>query len=146
MLWWMACKHIRFSLREKLVHGYPEDPKIDDITSRQDAEDYVTDNSWYRAFPDESVDIQDRDWLSAKLDGAYKTHQQELSDGSWKKTYSGKEIFRHLRGWIYDVQAGSAASKDEDFAKSIGEWQFVNDSVPPPLTDLKNVLKTRVGI
>lgn len=146
MQWWMACKDIRSFLRNRLIQGYPVDPKIEDITSKKDAENYLIDNPWCNDFPANSAHIQDRDLLGTELDDAYEMHMREIDNDSWIKTYSGKEIFRHLRGWIYDIPAGSPSSKDEDFAKSIGEWQFTNNRVPPALIVLKNALKRRVGI
>ncbi len=146
MLWWMACRSVRVNYRDRVVSNYPKDPGIRDIASLEQAEEYIARTRWYGELSANVAHILDPENVKQDLSDAHEIHLRELNDNAWPRTFSGKEIFRNLRGWIYDTTAGTKTEKDEDFGKSIGDWQFGNSQIPEPLMKLKNTIKQRVGL
>ena len=57
---------------------------------------------------------------------------EQIADGSWQSEFSGKELFRHVRGYVYTNASKSTAKAvlDADLAKSVGRWQVDEKRVP----------------
>jgi len=73
----------------------------------------------------------------------------DLKNDNWKRTFSGKEILRDVRGFVYDPPAShvvSSATHDIDLARSIARWQVSNNRVPAELTTLLGHIRTKAGI
>jgi len=146
MTWWMACRTVLSDVYGKLIEGFPEHPKIDNIQDKAQAETYILNHSWHGNFPAKAKQIQNKSSITKDLVDAHTLHQKQLSDDTWISEYSGKEIFRHIRGYLFNRVYDSPESMDEDLAKSVGEWQITNGKVPQELIELKNAIKSRVGL
>lgn len=146
MLWWMACCRVMADYRGRLIADFPEHPKVANVRSLADAQNYLQQNPWLPQVAPAAAHITSPANVATDLNAAQVTASQAVAAGSWLQTFSGKEVFRHLRGWMYDVSGGSPSEKDTDLVKSVGEWQVTNDRVPQELLDLKTALKTRTGV
>ena len=147
MLCWMACRKVLSDFHHRLVDHFPTHPKVTQINSLPDAENYIqTARDWWNDFPVHSEYIQQPDTLTNNLRTAYDDNQGELSSGNWKINFSGKEIFRSVRGFLFNKSYASAEVMDTDMAKSVADWQVENNSVPNELIELKKSIKRRVEI
>jgi len=147
MVCWMACRSVLSHYRDRLVGDFPEHPPLGSINNQHEAENYITSQNWYNSLKDSFSHIFDETSLSSDLSEAYEKHKQQLRDETWVREFSGKEIFRRVRGYLFEEKAYDSPSvMDEDLAKSIADWQVENNSVPEELIDLKNSLKERVGL
>lgn len=144
--WWLACRK-RLRTMQKL-HGddYPTAPSVDGITSFQHAFDYVAQSDWCQDLQNRTTQILDQNILQQELNQAHTEYDQHLQADQWRRTYSGKEVFRHLLSRIYDVPRSESREADVDLAISVGDWQRKNGQIPQDLIDLKQVMKTRAGI
>ena len=146
MVWWMACRRILSHVRELLINAYPQHPRQDRVTTLEEALDYITTPGWYSELPNHSRDIQNRNFLESKLTEAHGELQGFLSNGGWVREFSGKEIFRKVRGYMFNARYGNDETMDIDLAKSVARWQVANSRQPQELTELLSALKLRAGI
>jgi len=70
----------------------------------------------------------------------------ELARGDWRRDFSGKELFRNVRDWVYEGGGGSSSARDGDLAKAVGFWQRSNTAVPEEVLDLHASLRARAGL
>lgn len=147
MLWWMACRQVIYHCHERLTGHFPEHPKVMDINSFLDAKTYIkTTRGWWNRFPEHAAYIQNPDNLTSDLHDACSKNQNDLNDGTWVKNFSGKEIFRMIRGFLFNRRYDSNEVMDTDLAKSVADWQIENDAVPVEIMELKKSIMNRVGL
>lgn len=147
MLWWMACRKIISDYHERVVGQFPQHPKLTDISSVSEAENYIrTARNWRDQLPVHAVYINNSNNLTISLQSAHDVYQDTLNYGTWTDDFSGKEIFRAIRGFLFNDSYASADVMDTDLAKSVADWQINNNSVPNELIVLKDSIKTRVGM
>jgi hypothetical protein len=124
MLWWMACKHALRDMKRNLSTDFPADPSVGPMT--QDAAvEHICNGKYAKSLEDAAkkfttVDIK----TSVAQRGHAYANDLASPDAKWKRTFSGKEIFRHVRchvsGLVRFARPGStAAQNDEDLAKRI---------------------------
>ncbi len=147
MLWWMACRQVLSDFHKRLVGHFPTHPKVNQIKNLQDAESHIrTARNWWNDFPGHSAYIQNRNTLANNLQTAYNDNHGDLSNGNWKVNFSGKEVFRHLRGLLFNQRYASDEVMDADLAKSVADWQLDNNSIPNELIELRDSIKTRLNV
>jgi len=73
-----------------------------------------------------------------------------LGSVDWKIRFPAKQIFRDVRGYIYDPTALGAPSTgiqpDIDVAVAVANWQRSNGRVPPELQTLQTVIHAKAGV
>jgi len=84
--------------------------------------------------------------IFAITSGFYNYFLNKFENGEWIHEFSGKEIFREIRGFLFNENYTNPENMDIDLAMAVGEWQYVNDRVPAELRVLKDTLKRRVKI
>jgi hypothetical protein len=146
LLWWTSVCSTIARIRHLVLDGFIERPRLAGLIDRDSARHHFTQSPWLRAFPNSAKLASARldDWL----DEAIAAHQRALADGSWRRTFPGKEIFRSVRGWIHEDRHGetTAAGLDADLAQVIARWQQTNGRVPAELLKLRDIIKGRLGI
>lgn len=146
MTWWMACRSALALYQDRLQNGFPEHPKIHAIQSLAAAQNHIeTANGWHGQLLATANHITDTSKLSNDLILAHSTWSASLSHGTWVRDFSGREIYRVLRGYVLD-QGGTTTEMDIDLAKSIGDWQHDNNRIPQDMRDLLAGLKSKAGI
>lgn len=144
MVWWMACRRVLSDYWRRLVGTFPQDPKVPHITNQAEAETYLlTHQRWWPALSAVILHIQDREQVVRDLVQAHEVHGEQIKDGTWIDEFSGKEVFRSLRGYLFNEVYGSDELMDMDLAKSVGQWQFTHERVPREIRHLKAALKAR---
>jgi hypothetical protein len=147
MLCWMACRRVLSDFYDRLVSHFPAHPKPDRIKTLQDAENYIKNaRNWWNDFPRHSTDIQDSNTLSNDLQTAYDGSEDDLSSDKWIANFPGKEIFRSVRGFLFNQAYAGAEVMDTDLAKSVADWQINNNSVPSELIELKDSMRNRLNV
>jgi hypothetical protein len=148
LCWWIACKKVLANYHLRLVDKFPWDPSIPQIKSLSDAKSFILEEkNWYNSLPENTNHILNNSFIDKDLSDSHDYFQNLIeNDTKWFKEFSGKELFRDLRGYVFRRKYDSPANMDIDLAKSIGEWQCTNKKEPKELLDLKDALKARVGI
>ena len=99
--WWMACRLVLTEIRAELIRQYPEHPPYEQVVDHATAVAYVATHPWYLDLPNRSAATTGAAALPTRLAAAYGSYGPMPANGRWKHGYSGKEIFRNLRDWIY---------------------------------------------
>lgn len=142
---WLACRRVLVKIRETLQHDYPSHPSATSIPTIADAESHIVSSQWFGELPLRSYRWTTPGTVRAELHNAEAEYLAELNNGDWFATFSGKEIFRRVRDFVYQPPQ-KPGSPDNDFAKAIGDWQLSNNLVPADLIDLRQALRARVGL
>jgi hypothetical protein len=141
---WLACRRVLSRMQVDVSGDFPADPKIANIPTVVEAERHIVTCSWYTQLMTRSSQWTAAGSVLAELHAAETDYRAAVGNGTWRDEFSGKEIFRQVRSFVY--QPRNPGSHDSDFAKSIGDWQFSKNRIPPDLEQLRRVLRGRVGL
>jgi hypothetical protein len=130
-------------MEEELLRDFPSQRNSAQLPSISDAERTILSSNWYAAIR-VRTDAWDPPRVCTRLSSVVRELQAALVNGTWVNHFSGKEIFRPLRGFVYAPT--KEGDHDEDFARSIAERQRVNNAAASELTRLQQILRQRCGL
>lgn len=143
---WLAYRKVVRTIEKEIGRGQPGVPSCVKIPSVEVATNLIESSSWIVTLEQRSSEWTARDKIATEISSAFTEFGELLKAGSWIDDFSGKEIFRPIRDFLYTPKGGNVADHDADFAAEIGSWQAANDCVPPDIHDLLSAIRTRVGI
>lgn len=148
LIWWMATCSVIKRIRHCCLDEFIARPKPANATSRNAACEHLHRAPWFPAFRDSSKQIVKPELIEAWLDEAAGNYRRQLSSSDWKRTFSGKELFRHTRGFVFDDAKSElkGAMLDVDLAKIIARWQLTNNKVPGEVLLLRDTIKQRLNL
>lgn len=138
MVPWMALRQVLFELRNDRP-GIPPEPKVADVASVDAA------LTWLDAqrYPRKNDQWVGQKWtqnhLEKMLQRHHATYAQDVAGSAWRRSFSGKELFRHVRG-RYRWRA--AMERDEDLAFAVAERWSRGGVGPSFLGALRDVMVT----
>jgi hypothetical protein len=140
---WLAYRRVLHEMEEELLRDFPGQSNSAQLPSISDAERAILSSTWYAA-----IRVRTNAWdaprVRTSLVAVVRELQAALVNGTWVNDFSGKEIFRPLRGFVYAPT--KAGDHDADFARSIAERQRVNNAAVSELTALHQILRQRCGL
>lgn len=145
--WWMSCRDVLSQLSHLFRDDFPGHPKCPHITDQAQAESFILVSPWFATLSAKMA--QATDAVVRRLLAEAKTRaDSQILSGEWRLRFSGKEIFHHVRSWIYDSSGRRATPTDldADVAKAVARWQFEHDAFPAEIHELLMALRSRVGI
>jgi len=141
---WMAARATVAEVRRLVTADFPRHPKLgnparmtDRPTAIREIEALLLESEWSRRLRPWARDL-DLAWLTACLDEHLKRLDHDLADGSWLRTWSGKEILA--------VVAGHMQCRVDDIAKALAAAQRESHTVDPSLFELRTAIRRRAGI
>jgi hypothetical protein len=148
LVWWMACRAVIAGFHDEFSQDFPEHPKCDAVTDQATASNYIASQEWYKKLGQRAKGATGAGEVESRLRAAHKKCAAQLKSGAWKQTFSGKEIFRPLRDWVYTKRPPNASGSDLDVsvAKAIAAWQVQSNSVPQEVRDLRAAIRQRAGL
>lgn len=149
MRYWMAANSVIKKMRQLCLDDFMLRPSPVELRNAKEIWTYIQQTSWFQQFPTRSSQITSASEIQCWIRDAVQQFEDDLSNGNWKQTYSGKEIARQIRGFIYEPPRKpvvSSATHDIDLAQSIGRWQIENDCVPEDLQKLLSLIRLKAGI
>jgi len=154
LLFWMVCKRALREMQSDLGSGFPTDPPASGaLRSLNEVEQYIG-RTGYIASRDSAV----KRWspgagLTGLLQRWHGKFSGHLLQDAWARSFSGKEILRHLRGHIAGLDdtparppQPSSADRDHNLAKRIARKMREISRVPPAVLKLRQVLRARAGL
>jgi len=141
---WMACRRAIQKLRDLFIADFPAHPTIQQVENQQDAENYILNTYWYQQLSERVASVT-RSHVDSLVQSAHTKMQEYLNSGEWRVEFSGKEIFKGIRGWVHTA-GGKGLSADVELAQSIAAWQRDKRRVPPHLNNLRSALRAKVGL
>ncbi len=141
---WLACRHVLNQLRQAVLDNFPSHLTPAGLPTIAAAAAHITASPWYVNLPPSAAHWTGAGIVNAALTAAENVIRGYLAGNAWLEEYSGKEIFRPLRDYVYTHLAGS--TPDNDFAKAIGTWQRLTNVVPQDIVDLRSALRQQVRL
>jgi hypothetical protein len=148
LTWWMACRSVIADLADAFIGEFPRHPKCPQVVDLKSAEDCIVGQEWFKQLKGHSDSATAEGEIRNRLTLAHtNTEQQAASDG-WKREFSGKELFRDVRGWVYTEPPAKASPSDldVDVARAVAQWQVANNTVPGEVTELRTAIRRKAGI
>lgn len=139
LTWWMACRQTLAEFRMSVTDGFPGNPTTQAQLDRETAVSHIL--RYARTIPHAVTRWTDLE-VERVLEMHHNTFTQECESGGWRSSFSGKEIFASVCGFI-SIQ-GVEKSLREEVAKDVAETQRRQDAVPSELTQLRESLYLRV--
>ena len=139
LLWWFSCCRTISTIRGHLVADFPSFPGLN-IRSRRAALEFIENQKWFREIESRVHTLIDREKIRELIDKSIEMSKGYLESGTWKAEFSGKEIFRMLRGYLVNEKYASPEEMDLDLAKKIGDYQYEQSSAPKKLLALKRLI------
>jgi hypothetical protein len=146
MIWWMSCRAVLDCFNVTMTGDFPQHPGLGAVPDRNSAILHIQNAPWYQELAGQAGRITAPGRLDNDLDNQHAVWRACLASGEWTRQFSGKEIFRAIRGTMVKQAGRTTAQMDEDLAKAVGEWQFANNAVPSDIADLSQTLKAQAGI
>lgn len=152
--WWMVHKAVLREMQQELGAGFPVDASTDssllsaaDVAQRLRSSPYWTSHEAALTLWSAPTKIEDRIQVWGQQ------LQADLVGDGWLRTFSGKELFRHLRSHVRGLDEApirppnpSSAERDLDLGKRIARRMHEMKRVPPKLTELRQILRTKAGL
>jgi hypothetical protein len=145
LAWWAACRGIIADIREHVFGEFISHPTCEDVPNEDAAYEYVGNHGWWPGIRGYLSGVSDSSLRQSLID-CHANVLQSLSGDVWLREFPGKELLRHVRGWVYDPpnRREPTSILDSDFAKAIGQWQVENNAIPAELDELLAALRQRV--
>jgi hypothetical protein len=143
--WWLACRKCLSEIQKLHGMNFPSIPSVDTLSDLSSACNHIANSQWFKDLPARTKQIGSKKHLQSALQDAYNEYCNELTRGDWIKTFSGKEIYKSICHLLHDGRT-KKAEFHVDIARSVGEWQLANSTVPPEVDLLRTTLKIHVGI
>jgi hypothetical protein len=146
LTWWMACRAVLAELRQPVIDGFPRHPGPPLVTNLATAEAHICSSQWYVDLPSQVAAITTQGHVANRLRHFQGLMQRSVAAGEWKRDFSGKELFRSVRDWVYRGGTAGHSARDSDLAKAIGTWQREHAAIPAELAELRTAIRTRAGL
>jgi hypothetical protein len=152
--WWMVCKTVRHRINGEVTAYFPKEPPpppdVEAPASQQAAAAYIADARFWKAHQDVLRGLS-RAHIEQRVEEIGADYDRHLASGEWVRSFSGKEIFRHLRtvmrGLRERTRGGTAAENDENFAVLIArQMRASSSSSAQVFASLRAALRSRAGL
>jgi len=143
LLWWLSCCRTISTIRGHLVADFPSFPGLN-IGSRRAVLEYIVNQKWFTEIESRVHSFIDKEKIRELIDNSIELTKGYLESGTWKAEFSGKEIFRMLRGYLVNKKYASSEEMDLDLAKKIGNYQHEQSTAPKELLALKHLILQEV--
>lgn len=155
--WWMVCKRVLHELSHELSAYFPSDPPVPNASALMDrdaAVEHLRGSKYWKEHQAVLRTWSPPSYIERKIDEWGNTYGEHLSSGEWLRSFSGKEIFRHVRSEVKGLARLAAgkteAQNDEDLGKRIARLlrdRFKSTSrTAKVLGSLRTVLRARAGL
>jgi hypothetical protein len=152
--WWMACKKALDELRGAVSAYFPADPALSAM-SQQQAASHITRSDYWKQHKQALATWDSSTYVERRIAEIGADYDRDLANGDWKRNFSGKEVFRHVRtfmpGLCRYAKGKTPADNDETmgvlFARELRKPAFTNTSpTAKVLHDLRAALRHRAGL
>ena len=145
--WYEACRTVLEIIRSRFRDNFIGDPpqNVADMTA---AQRHLCESAWFRSLNAHATRTTATN-VADQLRDAHQRATEQLADGSWRREYSGKEVFKDIASRICDRQKLGGVRSSElynDLAQAVAEWQLANEQIPTDLVTLRSLLHARIGL
>lgn len=140
MVWWMATRHLITHINRSAMDGFPQHPRITDVTDLATATNFILQTPWFGHAVQQITTLTSQTYVTQQLQQQSQHYTAALNNGNWRHEFSGKELFRSIRGYIF---SGKNSAAPVDLIKSVARWQIENQSIPDEISELGEAIENR---
>lgn len=150
--WWMACKYARHEVFGAVSAYFPREPAAAGM-DQQRATDHLVDPEYWGKHRKVLANYTPA-YLAQRVAQLGADYDAHLASGEWVRSFSGKEIFRHVRSVIPGLSARARgdtnAANDEDLAvliaRELRKPAFARSPSGALFKEMRAALRTRAGL
>lgn len=153
MLGWMICKAVLREMQIELGADFPTEPALNDVVDVADAEPFIRRYDYWTKHPTAWSVWTSPGAVAARVSSWEQRLRADLSSDAWLSTFSGKEIFRHLRSKVAGLDDApirppnpTPSERDADLGKRVARKMRELGRVPPVIVRLRRVLRQKAGL
>jgi len=149
LCWWVACRAVLAELRHTFQDNFIPDPPASPGVDATAALAHIRASDWFQQLPGQVARWSEAE-VERLLNHEHSQSQNAISDGSWVRSFPGKELFRHFRSQVFDSrkipspQSPTKRDLDIALARSVAEWQMLHRRIPDDLIRLHEALQRRI--
>lgn len=144
-----ACSKVIYDLKTQLRKDNLKYPNHKDCYDEQSAIDYITNSVWFNNTRNTALGFMP-ERINNRIQIEFQAADAKISDGTWRKYFPGKEIYRQIQSHIYDRNPAqkkpNKTELDIALANSIAQSQLDRDVVSQDLIQLLKAIISRLGL
>ena len=152
--WWMVQKAVLREMQRELGAGFPGDAPTDAaLLCAADVERRLRTSAYWTEHEAALKSWIEKTRLDDRIRALGEQTKADLDSDAWTQTFSGKEIFRHLRAHVRGLDEApirppnpSASERDLDLGKRIARQMKDMHRVPAKLMELRQIVRTKAGL
>jgi hypothetical protein len=152
--WWMVHKAVLREMQQELGAGFPGDaPTHGVLLSASDVERRLRTSAYWTDHEAALKSWVEKTRLDDRIRELGEQGKADLDGDAWTQSFSGKEIFRHLRSHVRGLDEApirppnpSAAERDLDLGKRIARQMKDMQRVPAKLMELRQIVRAKAGL
>lgn len=152
--WWMAHKAVLRRMQEALGASFPEDAPTDGaLRSAADVERHLRASPYWTEHDAALTRWARTTLLHDEIELLGRRFQADLEGDGWLGSFSGKEIWRHLRSHVAGLDEApvrpprpTPAERDLDLGKRVARRMTEMQRIPAKLTELHRVVRAKAGL
>jgi hypothetical protein len=150
--WWMACKTARREVFGALMAYFPEEPPPAGM-DQQAATDHLVRSAFWREHQRAHATYTPA-FIPTRIAQIGADYDAHLASGEWLRSFSGKEIFRHVRtvipGLVRLARGATPAENDENLAvlvaRELRKPAFNQSPTAQLFQEMRAALRVRAGL
>lgn len=146
LTWWMSCRKTIVHFRDAATKDSIEHPTRGAVTSKPLALSKLVGSPWWTTTLPGLARIVTEAEADRLLDLHYEEYAAALRDGSWRSSFSGKEILGEMRSHLWTRRQEAGLGGKLRLFRSIAEAQRTLNRVPEEIKELRAVLRARVEL
>lgn len=143
---WMACRRLISELSEAVTQDFIKHPKRDTVQTHDQAVEAITKSTWRcQVLPGLSATWGVAPAIEERLAVYEGEYGAALQKGTWRVSFSGKEILQDLRGAVWTKKQRADPEGKQAFVRAIAEAQRKLKRVPEEVIALRSAIHERIG-
>ena len=145
--WYEACRSVLAIIRGRFHEGFIVDPP-QDLADHTAAHAHLCGSPWFINLADNMARTTEAE-VARLLTEFHAQVTIQVDDGTWRRAFAGKEVFKDIAGRICDQQKLGGIRSTElhgDLAQAVAAWQQDQGQIPEELAILRTSLRARVGL
>ncbi len=136
---WFACCYLLSKLNLSVTEQFPPNPIRTRILDAQAIIAYINESGYHQSVSEKLRTI-DPQLIAAHVSKIIQDIEMIYTDNKQHDLFSGKEVFRDIRGILPGSNYADRQTMDIDLAKEIADYQVKAKRVPEELTSIKETI------
>jgi hypothetical protein len=145
LAWWMSCRKTIVHFRDTSTKDSIKHPPRGEVTTKAHALNKIVSSKWWTTTLPGLGNVVTATEADRLLDFHHRAYSFALEDGSWRTSFSGKEILGEMRSRLWTRNQERDPGGKLHLVRAIAEAQRTL-GLPPEIRELHAVLRARVNL